>query len=296
MRPTLLAAALIGAALVATVPAAAQSPRTLPTPPAEAAQPVPTLQPGQRIQILEDNAHETRNQLQEILNAYPENLRRVLQWDPTLLNEQYLAPYPRLALFVQQHPEIERNPAFFLGTAREDYWNRPQRDIETFAMILAGIGLFIGVMTVLTLIASLVRQLIDYRRWLRQSRIQTEMHTKVFDRLTSNQELLAYIESPAGRRFLDGSPLSHQSMPSSAPVSRILWSVQVGVVLATLGLGLWIVNQNMNLPAEALPAFYVLSVVAIALGVGAMISSIVAYLLSARLGLLAPHSHSSSNA
>jgi len=163
-------------------------------------------------------------------------------------------------------------------------------------MILAGIGLFIGVMTVFLLVASLVRQLIEHRRWLRQSRIQTEMHTKVFDRLTSNEELLAYIESPAGRKFLDGSPLAQQSMPSSAPVSRILWSVQVGVVLATLGLGLWIVNQNMNLPEEALPAFYVLSVVSVALGVGAIISSIVAYLLSARLGLLTPYTHPSSNA
>jgi hypothetical protein len=293
MRRHIFAAALLGAVLAATAPAAAQTLQNRPTPAAEAA---PGLQPGQRIQIVEDNAHETRNQLQEILNAYPENLRRVLQWDPTLLNETYLAPYPRLALFVQQHPEIARNPVFFLGSAREEYWNRPARDIETFAMILAGIGLFIGVMTILTLVASLIRQLIDYRRWLRLSRIQTEMHTKVFDRLTANDELLAYIESPAGRRFLDGSPLSHQSMPSSAPVSRILWSVQVGVVLATLGLGLWVVNQNMDLPAEALPAFYVLSVVAIALGVGAMISSIVAYLLTSRLGLLNPPNQSSSNA
>jgi hypothetical protein len=147
-----------------------------------------------------------------------------------------------------------------------------------------------------TLLASLVRQMIDHRRWLRQSRIQTEMHTKVFDRLTSNEELLAYIESPAGRRFLEGSPIMQQAIPSGAPVSRILWSVQVGVVLATLGLGLWIVNQNMNLPEEALPAFYVLSVVAVALGVGSVISAIVAYLLSSRLGLLTPHNQTSSNA
>ena len=63
-----------------------------------------------------------------------------------------------------------------------------------------------------------------------------------------------------------------------------------------VGIGLWIVNQNMNLPEQALPAFYVLSVVAVALGVGAVISSIVAYLLSARLGLFTPPSNTSSNA
>ena len=292
MRSHSLAAALLGAALAAG-PAAAQS---RPTEQVQVEVAQPGLQPGQRIQIIEDNAHETRGELQNILSAYPQNLRRVLQWDPTLLNDAYLQPYPRLALFVQQHPEIQRNPVFFLGSAESEYENRPGREIEAFAVILAGIGVFIGVMTVLTLIASLVRQVIDYRRWLRQSRIHTEMHTKVFDRLTSNEELLAYIESPAGRRFLDGSPLAQHALPSSAPVSRILWSVQVGVVLATLGLGLWIVNQNMNLPEEALPAFYVLSVVAIALGVGAVISAIVSYLLSARLGLLSPPSHPPSNA
>ena len=292
MTRRIFAAALLGAALTAAGPVAAQSVQTRQTPPAEAA---PPLQPGQRIQIVEDDAHETRSQLQMLLGQYPENLRRVLQWDPTLLNDTYLAPYPRLALFIQQHPEIERNPAFFIGSPRED-WNRPANDVEMFGMILAGIGLFIGVMTIVMLIFSMVRQLIDHRRWLRQSRIQTEMHTKVFDRLTSNEELLAYIESPAGRRFLEGSPLSQQAIPSGAPVSRILWSVQVGVVLATLGLGLWIVNQNMNLPEEALPAFYVLSVVAVALGVGAMISAIVAYLLSSRLGLLTPHNQPSTNA
>jgi hypothetical protein len=289
MTRRILAAALFGAALTIAAPAAAQSRQT-----PEAG--VPSLQPGQRIEIVEDNAHQTREQLQNILSAYPQNLRRVLQLDPTLLNDAYLAPYQRLALFVQQHPEIQRNPTFFLGSPQEDYYNRPSSDIETFAIILAGIGIFIGVMTVLTLIASLVRQVIDYRRWLRQSRIQTELHTKVFDRLTSNDELLTYIESAAGRRFLDGTPLAQQSLPSGAPVSRILWSVQVGVVLSTLGLGLWVVNQNMNLPEQALPAFYVLSVVAVALGVGAMISAIVAYLLSSRLGLLTPPNQSSSNA
>ena len=288
MTRQIFATALLGAALTAAAPVAAQTPQTPESP-------LPGLQPGQRVQIVEDNAHETRGQLQMILEAYPNNLRRVLQWDPTLLNETYLAPYPRLALFVQQHPEIARNPVFFLGSPREEF-SGPNSDIEVFAMMLAGIGLFIGVMTILTLVASLVRQVIDYRRWLRQSRIQTEMHTKVFDRLTSNEEMLAYIESPAGRRFLDQSPLAQQSLPSGAPVSRILWSVQLGVVLATLGLGLWIVNQNMNLPQEALPAFYVLSVVAVALGVGAMISAVVAYLLSSRLGLLTPHNQPSSNA
>src|SRR5262245_5358866 len=65
------------------------------------------------------NARDTRDQLGQLLNQYPPSLAQVLRLDPSLLaNRDYLAPYPQLAAFVAQHPEIARNPVFFLGDAR----------------------------------------------------------------------------------------------------------------------------------------------------------------------------------
>ena len=52
--------------------------------------------------------------------------RRLEQRDPSLLTRaDYLAPYPVLWAFLQKHPEIARNPSFFLGNF-EYYEPRPQ--------------------------------------------------------------------------------------------------------------------------------------------------------------------------
>jgi hypothetical protein len=62
--------------------------------------------------------------------------------------------------------------------------------------------------------------------------------------------------------------------------------VQAGVVLAALGLGLRYAQSNV--PEEIVPAFTVLGVIVMAIGLGAVVSAAIAYFLSARLGLLPP--------
>ena len=234
----------------------------------------------------EQDAQSTRQQLFQVFQDYPPTVRRILQLDPTLMDRpDYLEPYPRLLAFLQQHPEIRRNPGFFVGSpdGRELIGRQP---LDAWPEILAGTGVFIGFLTIVSIVTWLLRQLIDYRRWLRQSRVQTEVHTKILDRLQSNEELLAYIQSPAGRHFLESAPIAVESgpRPMGAPLGRILWSVQAGVVLATLGGGFALLQRNV--PEEVAPVFYALGIVVGALGVGAMISAVVAYFLSARLGLL----------
>ena len=155
--------------------------------------------------------------------------------------------------------------------------------------MLAGLAAFVVVISVLLAVTSLVRQAIGHRRWLRQSRVQTEVHSKILDRLQSNEDLLAYIQTPAGQRFLESGP-SPQQEPGpgprivSAPFGRILWSVQAGVMLAALGTGFWLVQQNAM--PEIAPAFHAMGVLALSLGAGAVLSAVISYVLSARLGLI----------
>ena len=78
-----------------------------------------------------------------------------------------------------------------------------------------------------------------------------------------------------------------------SPVGRILWSVQIGIVLALGGVGLYIARSNVI--DEAAQALAVVAELAIALGLGFVISALVAYALSKQLGLIEPHT-SSSNA
>jgi hypothetical protein len=106
--------------------------------------------------------------------------------------------------------------------------------------------------------------------------------------MTSNEDLLAYIQTPAARQFLESAPMSFDPRPRAigAPVGRILWSVQAGVVLAALGLGLWFVKNSVL--SELIAPLRLVAVLAISLGVGFALSAGVAYLLSHRLGLLEP--------
>ena len=61
----------------------------------------------------------TKNQLSQLLERYPPGLRYALAADSTLLaNEQYLAPYPALAGFLKAHPEVARDPRFYLDQFR----------------------------------------------------------------------------------------------------------------------------------------------------------------------------------
>src|SRR5437762_4512893 len=238
-------------------------------------------------------ARETRDRLHEILDQYPPSVAQVLRLDPSLLTKQdYLLLYPSLATFLGQHPDVAHNPVFFLGDARLNGadGNRKQA-LDALENILAGIGLFLAFLTMVSVVIWLVRNAIEYRRWLRATKIQTDAHMKLVDRLASNDDLLNYMQSAAGQRFLSSTPVAIDASPQavSAPLNRILWSVQAGVVLTASGIGLWF--ARFNVIDEAAQPLYVVAILAITLGVGFVISALLSYGLSRQLGLL----HTDSN-
>jgi hypothetical protein len=243
----------------------------------------------------DQNSDRTRDQLQELFQRYPPTLMSVLRLDPTLLtNAGYLAPYPALAAFLAQHPEIAHNPTYFIGPPGFGAW-QTRSDPE---LVRARAGtefvetslLFTGWMAVLGVIAWMLKMLVDHRRFLRTSRIQTDAHTKLLDRLTSNEELLAYVQSPAGRRFLEAMPPQAAAQaPGAAPIGRILFTVQAGTVASLVGLGLMFLSRYFrgadNGFSEISPALLMFGIVLLSGGIGFMISAVAAYKLSKQLGL-----------
>lgn len=262
----------------------AQVPDNLKAPPRPAQSAAPAFQEN-------PNAAETRQRLQELFRLYPPSVYEVLRIDPSLLNSSdYLAPYPGLAAFLQQHPEIARNPSYYIGEFRYDPPRAGDRSFQLIQMLLAGFGLTMLGSAILGVLIWLVKTGIDHRRWLRLTRTQTEVHTKLLDRLGTNEELMAYIQSPSGRRFLESAPISlEQEAPrtTNAPVSRILWSMQAGVVLGALGLGFWLVQTRTSL--EVAEGFWIIGVLIAALGFGFLASAALAYVISSRLGLVNRH-------
>src|SRR4029453_3316852 len=131
----------------------------------------------------------------------------------------------------------------------------------------------------------LIKTLVDQRRWARLSKIQTDVHTKILDRFSSNEDLLAYIQTPAGRKFLESAPINVDAPRAmSAPLGRILWSAQAGAVLTVLGLGIALVSRStLHEVAGPLGAP---GAVIIPLGIGFLVSAFLAYTLTRRFKLM----------
>ena len=257
----------------------------------------PAIEQGQTesapIGIREDaDAERTRESLNNLLEKYPPALGRVLKLDPALMNNPgYLAPYPGLAAFLSQHPEVTRNPEYFLervNSPNYNYNDPGHRKREDMLAVLAGFTAFLVFLVVTSVLIWLIRMIVAHRRWNRLSKVQYEVHNKLLDRFTSNEDLLAYVQTPAGKRFLESAPIPMQDEAPmlSAPFSRILWSVQAGVVLTIAGFGLLYVSTRfIEEPAQF---FMVIGVLSVALGAGFIVSAVAAYALSRKLGLLDP--------
>lgn len=135
----------------------------------------------------------------------------------------------------------------------------------------------------------LARAIFEHRRWRYAVRIQTETHMKVVDRLSGSDELLGYLQSPSGQRVLSLTPAVDAPAQAASPVSRILWSVQTGIVVALAGVGLWIgASRAADEIAEALR---IVAIFTTAVGIGFVLSAAVSLMLSRRLGLIDAPSH-----
>jgi len=255
------------------------------------------------------NAGDTQRRLQELLQQYPPSLGRVLALDPTLLsNDAYLQPYPQLAAFLSQHPEVAHNPSYFFDqqyreVSRRNYdYNEPKVvAIRAIDQALGGLAAMIVGLTIIGTVAWLIRSAIEYRKWLRVSKTHVDTHAKLMDRLTSNEDLVTYMQSPAGRRFLEAAPIPLEAGPRSlgAPFGRILWSVQAGIIVAFLGGALMYASMRVGgseIFSEGELPLFIVGACALAIGAGFFISAFVAWGLSHRLGLFRPNGSGDSAA
>ena len=78
----------------------------------------------------EDKAVQVRDQFLKVLRQYPPSLGTVWKADPSVVTDQYLAPYPAMVAFLSQHPEVRRNSAWYLEPFRqgsEGYYFDPRQ-------------------------------------------------------------------------------------------------------------------------------------------------------------------------
>jgi hypothetical protein len=236
-----------------------------------------------------NDAATVRQEFRELMERHPPQVGRVLKLDPMLFNnQQYLASYPAIAAYIANHPDITHNPSYYLQYVWVPGDERPETSSERiWRDAMEGFSIFLAMGLVATILSWLVKTLVEHRRWSRLSKVQYEVHNKLMDRFASNEDLLRYIQTPSGKRFLESAPLQLDSAPAqrpAAPINRILWSVQVGMVVVAAGIGLEIVSKTID--KNVAEPMFVFGVLALSVGIGFVVSSAVSYLLSRRLGLL----------
>lgn len=256
--------------------------------PAAAQQPAPAAPPqgAETVRVVQ-SAESTREELRNILRIYPNAVGEILRRDPDLMaRPDYMASYPQLAQFLAQHPDISRNVEYYFdGYGGE--WQRRQMDpeFEALGILLGGLAGFLAFGAMIGVLTWLVRAVIQHRRWIKASTVQAEVHSKLMDRMTTNEELLGYLQSPAGRRFLEAAPIrpEAESPTMGAPIGPIIWSMMAGIVLSTVGAGFSVAADSITDDVQR--AFTVVGIILLALGVGFLIASLMAFIVSSRLGL-----------
>jgi hypothetical protein len=232
----------------------------------------------------QSSSYELRNRFSTLLRERPPEVATILKLDPTLLSDDtFLAKYPEIREFVAAHPEVRHNPGFYLG----DFGGVNDRR-SVAEEVLEGLTIFSVFALIAFALGWLLRTIIEQKRWSRLSKTQTEVHTKILDRFGTSAELLEYIRTPAGTKFLESAPipLHADAAPQNAPLSRVLWSVQIGVVVAVASLGMLLVSRSFE--KEAAQELFALGMIGVSIGVGFVASAAVSIFLSRRLGLWQP--------
>jgi hypothetical protein len=275
---------------------------TLPAGQARLANPTPPVAPLVPTAPSQRDVALTQTELIKLLRLSP-TLTTVVSHDPSLLsNQEYVAHNnPQLAEFLAEHPEVARNPEFYLFTNMNREDGQPDVALEravwpdvyrssarqsAFGDFVSNLPPLLAFACFLVFALWMVRIFVENRRWSRIFKLQSEVHGRLIDKFSTNQELAAYMETEAGKRFLEAAPIpvnleTGQRVPNA--VARVLTPLQIGIVLVLLGIGLYSVR---HVTAEAEVPLLILSVLTMMPGIGFIIGAGLTWILAARLGLM----------
>jgi hypothetical protein len=281
---------------------AAQTP-TRPAAPAQApaySAPAPT----------EKDVAATQTEMIKLLRLSP-TLTTVVSHDPSLLsNQDYVSRNnPQLAEFLARHPEVARNPEFYLFSHMDHadggsdealqraVWpdmSATRQNPSMFQSFVNDLPPLLAFACFLVALVLVVRVFLENRRWGRIFKLQSEVHGRLIEKFGTNQELAMYMETEAGKRFLEAAPIpvgfeQQQHMPNA--VARVLTPIQIGIVLSLLGVGLLSLRHAS---AEMEIPMLVFGTVVLMPGLGFIISAGITWVLAARLGLM-PENPAGSN-
>jgi len=266
-----------------------------------AAQAPRIAQPANAPQMSEKDLAAMQDQLLQLLRVSP-TLAEVVAHDPSLLsNAEYVnRNNPELGQFLQAHPEIAKSPDFYLFNNLHPEHEQPAEVLERRLwpqmsqpessgldreLLSDGIP-FLVFLCILSALLWLTHVLLENRRWNRIFKLQTDVHGRLIERFGTSQEVLTYMSTDAGKRFLEATPIAvgfEKQAPVPSPVARVLTPLQIGIVMTLLGAGL--ISMRHSIPDGGI-ALFVLGMVVLMPGLGFIISAGLTWVLARHLGLM----------
>jgi hypothetical protein len=250
--------------------------------------PIPTASPD-----ADDRANyaEVRGEFRELIRSYPSEVATLLAVEPTLLrNEQWLQGYPEIAAFVRENPHVHQNPAAYADDDLPPPRYVDNRSAEERVMddFFEAVSISIVIPSIAFAFFMLIRTILTHRRWTRATRIHTEMQHKLLDRLSSHDDLVRYIDN-GGLKWIEPAlsrEVSSQPLEAAAPMSRMLLTIQAGIVLLVAGIGF--LFTSLRFSAEASQGFFGFGMLGLFVGTGLLLSAYASYAVSRKLGLVKP--------
>jgi hypothetical protein len=292
-RFTAVVLLVVASVVLFTAVGVAQSPR-----------PAPTAGNANAAQTSEKDVAVLQDQLLQLLRLSP-TLAEVVAHDPSLLsNADYVnRNNPELGRFLEAHPEIAQNPDFYLFNNLHGQNEQPSETLErklwpqmaarqgsdTLRELISDGIPFLVFACILGALLWLTYVLIENRRWNRIFQLQNDVHGKLIERFGTSQEVLTYMSTDAGRKFLEATPIAvgfERKQPVPSPVARVLTPLQIGIVMTLLGIGL--IGLRHSIPDGEAPLLLIGTVVLMP-GLGFIISAGISWVLARHLGLM-PHS------
>ncbi len=132
--------------------------------------------------------------------------------------------------------------------------------------------------TMFLFIAWVVKMGYANARQKRMAAMQGEMQRRLLEKFDSTEDLVTFMNSETGRRFAEA-----ESLEPSSPYSKVLGSVQVGIILTLASIGMLVIDRTMSFGGEGLA---VPGILGLTIGVGFLLSAAVSYRLSKAWGLI----------
>jgi hypothetical protein len=168
---------------------------------------------------------------------------------------------------------VNRCRSIFLLTfdGRKPYYSRARKNMQPEIIVVPTVFGVFG-WTVWTITTNIRRA--------KTARIVADLHGKFLEKCSVSQDLMGYVQSDAGRRFLESA-----ANEQTNPAARILNAIQAGTILSLLG-GALIIVSNLHHEVEAQEILVTLGYLVLALGLGFLVSAAISYGLCRSWGLL----------